>query len=866
MQQLERREPEGLSEAAAAARLLRDGPNVLPIRRPRPLWLEAVGQLTHFFALMLWAAGLLAFVAGLPQLGVAIFVVVLANGAFAFVQEHRAQRAAERLRDLLPRRATVVRGGRHLEIDAAELVVGDLVLLEAGDRISADLRIERAAAAMMGTAALTGESVPTAVDVGDEALAGTFLVEGEVIGEVTATGTATRLAGIAALAAASHRPRSPLSLELRRVVRAISTIALLVGASFFGVALLVGIAPSEGFLFAIGVVVALVPEGLLPTVTLSLAIGAQRMARHQALVRRLDAVETLGSATFICTDKTGTLTWNEMSVVEVWTPGGTARIHGQGYEPTATVETDPEMSEDALPRIALVAARCSTGHADLRDGVWTAVGDPMDAAIDALTRRVGVDVSADRAAAPEVARFPFDPRRRRVSSAGARHVYVKGAADSVLPLCHHEPGADVAMEALAARGLRVIAVATRPASTRPRDAGDAERDLELLGFIGLLDPPRDDVRESIASCRRAGVRIAMVTGDHPATAAAVARAGGLASEDDPVLVGDDLPEDEQILAAMIDRDGIVLARVSPEQKVRIARALRSRGHVVAMTGDGVNDGPALQAADIGVAMGRSGTDVAREASDLVLLDDHFDTIVTAIEHGRVTFNNVQKFLTYHLTDNVAELTPFAVWALSGGRIPLALSVMQILVLDLATDTFSAVALGAEPPVAGALTSTTPVRGRLLDRVVAIRAFAIAGPTEAVFEMGAFFASLFAFGWRPGAPFPSGMALAAASGAAFVVVVLAQTANAFACRSSTLPPWRIGWLTNRVLLLGGSIELVLAAAFLLWPALGEPLDHRPPPVIGWVIAVASMPALLLIDASFKRRFRRRLASAEAAVSA
>jgi magnesium-transporting ATPase (P-type) len=358
----------------------------------------------------------------------------------------------------------------------------------------------------------------------------------------------------------------------------------------------------------------------------------------------------------------------------------------------------------------------------------------------------------------------------------------------------------------------------------------------------------------------------MVTGDHPATAAAVARAVGLASEDDPVLVGDDLPEDEQILAAMIDRDGIVLARVSPEQKVRIARALRSRGHVVAMTGDGVNDGPALQAADIGVAMGRSGTDVAREASDLVLLDDHFDTIVTAIEHGRLTFNNVQKFLTYHLTDNVAELTPFAVWALSGGRIPLALSVMQILVLDLATDTFSAVALGAEPPVAGALTSTTPVRGRLLDRVVAIRAFAIAGPTEAVFEMGAFFASLFAFGWRPGAPFPSGMALAAASGAAFVVVVLAQTANAFACRSSTLPPWRIGWLTNRMLLLGGSIELVLAAAFLLWPALGEPLDHRPPPVIGWVIAVASMPALLLIDASFKRRFRRRLASAEAAVSA
>ena len=241
MQQLERREPEGLSEAAAAARLLRDGPNVLPIRRPRPLWLEAVGQLTHFFALMLWVAGLLAFVAGLPQLGVAIFVVVLANGAFAFVQEHRAQRAAERLRDLLPRRATVVRGGRHLEIDAAELVVGDLVLLEAGDRISADLRIERAAAAMLGTAALTGESAPTAVDVGDEAFAGTFLVEGEAIGEVTATGTATRLAGIAALTASAGGTPSPLTIELHRVVRTVAMIALGVGAAFFGLSLLVGI-------------------------------------------------------------------------------------------------------------------------------------------------------------------------------------------------------------------------------------------------------------------------------------------------------------------------------------------------------------------------------------------------------------------------------------------------------------------------------------------------------------------------------------------------------------------------------------------------------------------------------------------------
>jgi magnesium-transporting ATPase (P-type) len=422
-------------------------------------------------------------------------------------------------------------------------------------------------------------------------------------------------------------------------------------------------------------------------------------------------------------------------------------------------------------------------------------------------------------------------------------------------VCALVPGVEEAIERLTGRGLRVIAVATRKLDRSPRDAAEAERDLELVGLLGLLDPPREDVAETIASCRAAGIRVAMVTGDHPATAVAVARVVGLAREGAPVLLGDELPLDEQVLGAVIDRDGIVLARVSPEQKLRIARALRTRGHVVAMTGDGVNDAPALEEADIGVAMGRSGTDVAREAADLVLLDDHFGTIVAAIEQGRATFGNVQKFLTYHLTDNVAELTPFLVWALSAGRIPLALTVMQILVLDLATDTLSAVALGAEPPRMAARASR-PVSGRLFDRTVAARAFGVAGPTEALVEMGAFLATFVAAGWRPGDAFPSGSGLATASGAAFVVVVLAQTANAFACRSATVPPWRLGWWSNRLLVLGASIELALAAAFLVVPALREPLGHRPPGTVGWVLAASSIPAVLLTDALYKRSARRR----------
>jgi calcium-translocating P-type ATPase len=849
----------GLRTADAHARLARDGPNVLPPPRPPSAWRQLAAQMSHFFALMLWVAGVLSFVAGLPQLGVAIFVVIVVNGVFAFVQESRAEHAAERLRDLLPRRAMVVRDGIPSEVDAADLVVDDLVVLASGDRVSADLRVTEAHALVMDMSLLTGESVPVPASLDDQLFAGTFVVEGEGRAVVEATGRATRLAAIAQLTEVGHRPPSPLAHELNRVVRTVATIAIGVGVAFFGVALAVGSAASDGFLFAVGVTVALVPEGLLPTVTLSLAIGAQRMAGRHALVRRLESVETLGSTTFICTDKTGTLTRNEMTVVEVWTPGETTHLTGSGYDPT-----DPIVAKEAvvasLRLLARAAVRCSTGRAVQREGRWVAQGDPMEAAIDTFARRLGVDVAADEAAHPVLRRYPFNPRRRRMSIIVGDWLFVKGATDTVFDRCLDTTGAPEASEEMAGRGLRVLAVATRPVAdiAVDADADIAETHLELLGLLGLEDPPRPSAADAIAACRRAGIRVAMVTGDHPATARAIAAEVGLLDVDSLVLEGADLPADEQVLGALLDREGVVLARVAPEDKLRIASALQARGHVVAMTGDGVNDGPALQAADIGIAMGRSGTDVAREAADLVLLDDDFATVVAAVEQGRATFSNVHRFLTYHLTDNVAELTPFVVWALSGGRFPLALGVLQILCLDIGTDLLPALALGAEPPNNRAL--VRPPMGRhLIDGALLRRVFGVLGPTEAIMEMAAFLVALVAAGWRPAHSFPTGHALLAASGAAFAAVVIGQAANAFACRSATRWPGALGWTGNRLLLGAVAVELAALAGFLLIAPIASVLDHAPPPAAGLLVAALAAPVVLTVDAIHKRRraARRRV---------
>ncbi|MCI4674127.1 cation-translocating P-type ATPase [Candidatus Mycolicibacterium alkanivorans] len=843
--------PRGLTSAEAARRLAAEGPNTLPVRRKMPAWRLLVSEMVHFFALLFWVAGGLAFLAGMPQLGIAVFAVIVLNGVFAFAQEQKAEHAAERLRGLLPRQVTVVRDATTMQVPAEDLVTHDAVLLAEGDRICADLRLDTVHALAVDTSALSGESVPEHPAPADHVYAGCFIVEGEAHATVVATGARTRLAGIAKLTQTQRPPPTPLRRELDRVSRIIAAVAIAVGVGFFSIALLLGTPAADGFLFAVGVTVAVVPEGLLPTVTLSLAMGAQRMAEHRALVRHLEAVETLGSTTFICTDKTGTLTQNEMSVVEIWMPDGTATVAGNGYEPTGALTCTPPACRGALTDIALAARRCSTGHAVMKDGQWIAQGDPMEAALDAFARRAGVDIAAEIQAAPERARFPFDARRRRMSVVVGNRVLVKGAPDAIVSRCRPAPAATEALARLAGRGLRVIAVATRAfTGALPTSADEAETDLTLLGLVALEDPPRPKAAAALAACRRAGIRVAMITGDHPDTAGAIAREVGLAGSSDRVLVGHELPADRAQLGELLDRDGTVVARVTPEDKLRIAEALGARGHVVAMTGDGVNDAPALQEAAIGVAMGRSGTDVAREAADLVLLDDDFSTIVAAVEQGRSTFANIRRFLTYHLTDNVAELAPFIMWALSGGAFPLAIGVLQVLALDIGTDVLPALALGAEPPARHVL-DRPPTRGHLIDRSLFARAFAILGSVEAIIGLGAFVVSFLAAGWWLGEPFPTGAALLAASGATFTAIVFGQVSNAFACRSTVRFAWQIPLRSNRLLIGAVAAELAMLAAFLYIAPLAHLLGQSPPSGAGVLAAALAAPAVLAADTLQKR---------------
>ncbi len=854
-------EPRGLTSADADRRRAEAGANQLPTPRRQPAWRRLLAEMSHFFALMLWCAGGLAFIAGMPALGVAIFVVIVVNGVFAFVQEERAEHAAARLRDLLPSGVRVRRDGMVVDLPASELVPDDVVLLSAGDRVPADVHLMRAQGVRIDESMLTGESVPVPMTTGEDANAGTFVVDGDAEALVVRIGGATRLAEIAGLTAGVRRRRSPLALEIGRVVRTVAVVAVIAGIGFFGMALLTGTPAEDGFLFAIGVTVALVPEGLLPTVTLSLAMGAQRMAARCGLVRHLEAVETLGSTTFICTDKTGTLTLNQMGVVQVWTPAGPVRISGDGYDPHGEVDAASRARNAA--RIAVDAARrCSQGRIVERDGIWDPVGDPMEAAIDTAYRRLG-DHSGEPVEATTSGHRPFDPERRRESVVSEGWLVVKGAPESVLPRCiDQDDGVRAVTDNLAAQGLRVLAVARRAADSLDPGMSDdeVERDLTLLGLLAMQDPPRPGVSESIAQCREAGIRLAMLTGDHPRTALAIAQQIGLIGPDGTVLSGDDLPDDDAALRRLLDRDGVVLSRVTPEQKLSVARTLQGAGHVVAMTGDGVNDAPALRQADIGVAMGLSGTDVAREAADLVLLDDHFSTIVDAVEQGRATYANIRRFLTYHLTDNVAELTPFVVWAVSGGHIPLAIGVLQILCLDIVTDLLPALALGGEAANPKTL-HRPPERRHIIDPVLLRRVFGVLGPTEAVMEMTAFLFVFVAAGWRPGDEFPGGHVLAAASGAAFATVIVGQAANAFACRSATKWPGALGWTTNRLLLIAVATSAALMVVFLTVPGLADLLGQAIPPVMVWPAVLAAAPVVLAADGMQKVwRARRRSSTA------
>ncbi len=681
--------PQGLTFAEATARLARHGPNALPEGEARSAMRMLAGQFADFMILVLIAAAVVSGLVGELLDTFAIVVIVLLNAALGFAQEWRAERAMAALRRMAAPLARVRRDGAVATLPAEQLVPGDIVLLEAGNVVSADLRLIEAAQLAIAEAALTGESQPAEkraqaiaearLPLGDRAnmaWKGTLVASGRGAGVVVATGLATELGRIARLLERAEDVKTPLQKRLARFGARIAWAVLALCAILFLAGLARGEPPALMFLTAVSLAVAAIPEALPAVVAISLALGAARMARQNALVRRLPAVEALGSVTFICTDKTGTLTQNRMRVEAFWT--------GDGDERGA--------SWPALLRaLALVNDAAPAADGNL-------AGDPTEVALLEAAQAHGFERAALEREWPRRGEFPFDPARKRMATVHAAPagclVCVKGAPEAVLPLCRGETGAALAQaERMAARGLRVLAFAERRSETLPADAADAERCLTFLGLAGLLDPPREEAAAAVAECRAAGIVPVMITGDHPATARAVAERLGIVDGGGRVVSGAELAAMTDADLATQVRDIRVYARVDPEQKIRIVQALQAAGEHAAMTGDGVNDAPALKAADIGVAMGRGGTDVAREAAHMVLLDDNFATIVHAVREGRRIFDNIRKFIRYAMTCNSGEIWTLFLAPFLG--LPIPLLPVHILWINLVTDGLPGLALAAE---------------------------------------------------------------------------------------------------------------------------------------------------------------------------
>ncbi|HEY0834469.1 MAG TPA: cation-transporting P-type ATPase [Azospirillum sp.] len=836
--------PHGLTTREAARRQARFGPNALEPTRRRPVLARFVGSFTHFFALLLWLAAALALAADLYQpgegmglLAAAVVGVVLVNGLFSFWQDHKAERELAALARLLPQTVKTLRDGRIALIEAAALVPGDVVLLAEGDRVPADARLLEAQGLRLDASTLTGESLPVLRDAEPTeehdhlqarnlVLAGTAVATGEGRAVVFATGAHTEFGRVARLTQGEDRERSPLLLEIARVSRLIAALAIGLGVAFFAVGVHAGLPVLPALIFGIGIIVANVPEGLLPTVTLALAMGARRMARRNVLIRHLPAVETLGSATVICTDKTGTLTLNRMAV---------KAVHGV---------------PDAM---AAVERHCHTLKRS--GGRW--LGDPMEVAL--------VEHAGPGPLHPLVGEVPFDTERKRLSTLHdtprGRVVHTKGAVETVLPLCTRRasPAGSVVLddagraavlaqqEAMADRGLRVLALAWR----ENPDSDDPERGLTLAGLVGLEDPPRPEVPDAIAKARAAGVRVIMITGDHPHTALSIAREIGLVHGPEPeVVTGDRLRTlSDAHLMLTLDAEEVLFARIGADQKLRVVQALQRRGEVVAVTGDGVNDAPALKQGDIGVAMGRCGTDVAREAADMVLLDDNFASIVHAIEEGRAVFANIRRFMAYILTSNIPEIVPYLAFVLFG--IPLPLTVIQILAVDLGTDMLPALALGAEPPHRDVMNRPPRPRGeRLLSAGLLARAYLFLGVFEAAAAMAAYFAVLLAGGWTWGRQLAAHDPLyLRATTACLAAIIVAQVANVYLCRSDRESVLDRAMPRNRLIPLGIAVEGMLILA-IVYTVPGNLLFGTAP--LPWWAWLAGVPVVLAMVAADEAR--------------
>jgi P-type Ca2+ transporter type 2C len=816
----------GLTTAEAGRRLLAQGANVLPVEPGRSVWRMVVDQVADPMIALLVVAAVISGIVGEPADTIVITVIVMLNAVIGVVQERRAEQAMAALRAMSAPTAVVVRDGVEQLIDAADLVPGDLVVLQDGAVVPADVRLLSLASLRIAEAALTGESQPVSKRVepvtdpsaplGDRrsmAFRGTFVAQGHGRGVVVGTGTQTELGAIAGLLMTADVVRTPLQRRLSSFGGRIALAVVAICAVVFLTGLLRGEDPGLMFLTAISLAVAAVPEALPAVVAMTLALGARRMAQHNALVRRLPAVETLGSVTWICSDKTGTLTENRMRV-EVLQPSGAQVGAAAGARPAVDATDSPEVA-------ALLDALILCNDASLGGDGAPSTGDPTEIALLEAARDRGIDPDGRRREIPRVDEIPFDSGRKLMVTvhddrSGGMRTLVKGAPEAVVGLCNltGSQRAEVLghSEALAGQGLRVLVAAERlDGPTEPHSPGwaappEVPHGLTLLGIVGMIDPPRQEAPGAVAECRAAGITPVMITGDHPATAAAVARRLGILEDgDDQVLAGPALTRlDDGALAEAVRRVR-VYARVDPEQKIRIVRALQADGQSVAMTGDGVNDAPALRQAEIGVAMGQGGTDVAREAADMVLLDDRFATIVTAVREGRRIYDDIRKFIRYALTGNTGEI--WVVFLAPFLGMPVPLLPIHILWVNLITDGLPGLALAEEPAERDVMARPPRPPGEsIFARGLGIHVLWV-GALIAALTLGtqAWALSEDTRQWQS---------------MVFTVLVFCQLVHSMAIRSETRPLFRMGLLTNPSLVGAIALSVLLQFALLYVPWLQD----------------------------------------------
>ncbi len=907
----------GLSPAEVRERLSVFGINEIQEQKQESLLFRLVRNFTHLMAILLWVGGGIAFLAQLPQLGIAIWMVNIINGLFSFWQEFRAEKATEALKKMLPVYSHVIRQGDEIRIPARELVPGDLILLNEGDRISADCRLIKENNLRIDQATLTGESHPIAkmIDVIDESIssnldlpniiyAGTCVFSGSGEAVVLFTGMETEFGKIAKMTQTISAELSPLQKEMQQVTKMVSLVAVLVGMLFFFFAFfLAHITLAESFIFTLGMIVAFVPEGLLPTVTLALAMGTQRMARRHALVKKLSSVESLGCTNVICTDKTGTLTENKMVVRNIWLPSPvTEYFNGEiGVEVTATgqgtntdcrvqfasgKETPPYRS--ALKQLLLIASLCNNARnvfvvdADRTNPTRSILGDPTEVALQIVAEKAGIDTQKLHKEISRISEIPFDSYRKCMSTYhridNESYLFTKGAPKEILDRCSHiRIGNEVfpltpalyasvlaANDHYSNKGQRILAYAYRAVEVSSTQMINDELETELIfvGLTAMIDPPRPEVAQAVAKCHSAGIRVIMITGDYGLTAKSIAAQIGLISSDKAlVITGADLEAmtNEALKEALTHE--VVFARSTPEQKLRIVAALQEMGNIVAVTGDGVNDAPALKKANISVAMGLNGSDVAKEAADLVLTDDNFATIVNAIEEGRTVYENIKKFTTYIFTSNTPEAVPFIFYAFSAARIPLALNVMHILSIDLGTDMVPALGLGAELPEQGIMQrAPRKLSDHIINKKMMVRAYLFLGLIQSAVAMLAFYYAYWTNGyWGQLIDLPdNGRVYQTAVSMALAAVVMTQIGNVLTQRSENSSIFSIRFFSNPFIFIGILSEVLILLAILYVPALQAFIGTTGLNGNEWLFLICISPSLLIID-EFRKFLRSRKGS-------